>query len=173
MPPIATTYHQYPTLKKNQGSQVSNPSIFVDPSSTVFLTTHLNYQPDQKEWFPDPMEVSILLANFSKPKQMVQNQSPQIPFRSNLDSISIPFASFDFHGFRHLHSMHGAEKPISRRTSWQIIRDKGLLTEAEIRRVSDFPGTVSPGPGRWTGMWLALDGRFLENFGGCLKKGSL
>eukprot|EP00435_Cladocopium_sp_Y103_P001973 s4656_g1.t1 len=28
------------------------------------------------------------------------------------------------------------------RTSWQIIRDKGLLTEAEIRRVSDFPGTV-------------------------------
>jgi len=32
-----------------------------------------------------------------------------------------------------------------RRTSWQIIRDKGLLTEAEIRRVSDFPGTVSPG----------------------------
>lgn len=28
------------------------------------------------------------------------------------------------------------------RTSWQIIRDKGLLTEAEIRRVSDFPGIV-------------------------------
>eukprot|EP00438_Fugacium_kawagutii_P010504 Skav232132 [mRNA] locus=scaffold1744:129601:141452:- [translate_table: standard] len=28
-------------------------------------------------------------------------------------------------------------------TTWRIIRDKGLLTESEIRRVSDFPGTVS------------------------------
>ena len=33
-----------------------------------------------------------------------------------------------------------------RRTTWQVIKDKGLLTEVEIRRVSDFPGTVPGDP---------------------------
>ena len=29
-----------------------------------------------------------------------------------------------------------------RRVTWAVIKDKGLLTETEIKRVSDFPGTV-------------------------------
>ena len=29
-----------------------------------------------------------------------------------------------------------------RRVTWSVIKDKGLLTETEIKRVSDFPGTV-------------------------------
>ena len=29
-----------------------------------------------------------------------------------------------------------------RRITWAVIKDKGLLTETEIKRVSDFPGTV-------------------------------